>query len=102
MKFKKIQALFPAFVLAFSMLAGCSSNSADTKKTTAAPSTESVASTTDNEPDNEADAKQLLTDLTGSYQELWPVILDDQYTQTWLDDCKELVGEENAQERMRN
>ena len=97
MKFKKIQALFPAFVLAFSMLAGCSSNSADTKKTTAAPSTESVASTTDNEPDNEADAKQLLTDLTGSYQELWPVILDDQYTQTWLDDCKELVGEENAQ-----
>lgn len=97
MKFKKIQALFSAFVLAFSMLAGCSSNSADTKKTTAAPSTESVASTTDNEPDNEADAKQLLTDLTGSYQELWPVILDDQYTQTWLDDCKELVGEENAQ-----
>ena len=79
------------------MLAGCSSNSADTNKTTAAPSTESVASNTDNEPDNGADAKQLLTDLTGSYQELWPVILDDQYTQTWLDDCKELVGEENAQ-----
>ena len=133
MKFKKIQALFPAFVLAFSMLAGCSSNSADTKKTTATPTTASVASTettsaekasteaastekateaastentsenasasieSDNEPDNEADAKQLLTDLTGTYEELWPVILDDQYTQTWLDDCKELVGEENAQ-----
>ncbi len=142
MKFKKIQALFPAFVLAFSMLAGCGSNSSDTKKTTAAPSTESVISTkatstektsteaastekasaeadsaentsektsenvsenasadieSDNEPDNEADAKQLLIDLTGSYQELWPVILDEQYTQIWLDDCKELVGEENAQ-----
>lgn len=133
MKFKKIQALFPAFVLAFSMLAGCNSNSADTKKTTATPTTASVASTettsaekasteaastekateaastentsenasasieSDNEPDNEADAKQLLTDLTGTYEELWPVILDDQYTQTWLDDCKELVGEENAQ-----
>lgn len=124
MKFKKIQALFPAFVLAFSMLAGCSSNSADTKKTTATPTTASVASTeaastekasteavsaentsenasaeikSDNEPDNEADAKQLLTDLTGTYEELWPVILDDQYTQTWLNDCKELVGEENAQ-----
>ena len=38
-----------------------------------------------------------MKDLTGSYQELWPVILADEYKQTWLDDCKELVGEENAE-----
>lgn len=47
--------------------------------------------------ENEAAAGQLLKDLTGTYQELWPVILDDQYTQIWLDDCEKLVGAENAQ-----
>lgn len=41
-----------------------------------------------------AAAEQLMADLTGSYQELWPVILADEYKQTWLDNCKELVGEE--------
>jgi len=44
-----------------------------------------------------AAAAQLLNDLTGSYQELWPVILADEYKQTWLDDCTALVGEENAE-----
>lgn len=39
----------------------------------------------------------MLNDLTGSYQELWPVILADEYQQTWLDDCTALVGEENAE-----
>ena len=40
---------------------------------------------------------QLLNDLTGSYQELWPVILADEYQQIWLDDCTALVGEDNAE-----
>ena len=53
-------------------------------------------SSTDKDDDSAA-AEQLLNDLTGSYQELWPVILDSQYEQLWLDDCAELVGEENAQ-----
>ena len=52
---------------------------------------------TKTDADNEADADQLLKDLTGSYQELWPVILADDYTQTWIDDCKEIVGEDNAE-----
>lgn len=47
--------------------------------------------------ENAAAAVQLLNDLTGSYQELWPVILADEYQQTWLDDCTALVGEENAE-----
>lgn len=47
--------------------------------------------------DNVAAAEQLVADLTGSYQEMWPVILADEYKQTWLDNCKELVGKENAQ-----
>ncbi len=57
MKFKKIQALFPAFVLAFSMLAGCSSNSADTKKTSAENTSEKASENTSENAsvDNEAD-----------------------------------------------
>lgn len=47
--------------------------------------------------ENQDAAKQLLVDLTGSYQELWPVILDEKYQQIWIDDCTELVGEENAE-----
>lgn len=38
----------------------------------------------------------LLVDLTGTYQELWPVILSDEYEKLWIDNCGELVGEENA------
>lgn len=42
-------------------------------------------------------AEQLLVDLKGTYEELWPVILDSKYDQTWLDDCKAVVGEQDAE-----
>ncbi len=35
--------------------------------------------------------------LKGTYQELWPVILADEYDQLWLDDSASIVGEDNAQ-----
>ena len=104
---KKFLNLFLTSALALSLLAGCgdtaASDSGNTKKT---PDTESVAANTQaqteaateaSSEDNEAAAEQLMVDLTGSYQELWPVILADEYKQTWLDNCKALVGEENAQ-----
>ena len=98
MKRKKFLSTLFASALAVSMLAGYGNvttfASDDTAATEAADST---AETTDETADNEADAEQLMKDLTGTYQELWPVILDDQYKQLWLDDCKELVGEENAE-----
>ena len=78
MKQKKIVNLFLALVLTLSMLFACASATAQVTEDTAA-------------------AEQLLMDLTGSYQELWPVILDSQYDPLWLDDCAALVGEENAQ-----
>ena len=78
MKQKKIVNLFLALVLTLSMLFACASATAQVTEDTAA-------------------AEQLLVDLTGSYQELWPVILDSQYDSLWLDDCAALVGEENAQ-----
>lgn len=60
MKQKKIVNLFLALVLTLSMLFACASATAQVTEDTVA-------------------AEQLLMDLTGSYQELWPVILDSQY-----------------------
>lgn len=122
MKKKKIMNLFLAAALAFSMAAGCgnSGNGADAgtaestasagaeaagaSGSTAAESTpatenlevtESIAEATETADDSQT-AEQLLVDLTGTYQELWPVILSDEYEKIWIDNCGELVGEENA------
>lgn len=119
MRQKKLFSLILAVALAFSMLTGCGDDKAATESTTASTTeatevtteateatTEATEVTTETESeeeteataeDNKAAAEQLLEDLTGTYQELWPVILADEYQQIWLDDCKELVGEENAQ-----
>ena len=113
MKQKKIISLALALVLALSMLAGCGNNNAASSASSASSaasesSVSSEASEVSETPDsstasedavdeNETAAKQLLVDLTGSYQELWPVILDSQYEDIWLENCKELVGEDNAQ-----
>ena len=106
MKQKKFVSLLLALMLALSMLTGCGTTAAPAA--TGAPAAETPAAVEQTEApapaespadvdENEAAAKQLLVDLTGSYQELWPVILDSQYTQLWLDNCAALVGEENAQ-----
>ncbi len=93
MKQKKILSLLLALALALSMLVGCGSTAAPDVQQPAEPN---VAGDTVTD-ENAAAAQQLLVDLTGTYQELWPVILDEQYTQLWLDNCAALVGEENAQ-----
>lgn len=105
--------LFMAGALTLTMLEGCGSSATSeavketsavetestTVESTEAETTEAVteAETTEAAEDESAQAQQLLMDLTGSYQELWPVILADEYQQTWLDNCKALVGEENAE-----
>lgn len=92
MKQKKLLSLFLALTLSFSVLTGCgNTNDKDTQPTDAPAVTDTAAD------ENKVAAEKLLKDLTGSYQELWPVILDSKYTQTWLDNCAALVGEENAQ-----
>lgn len=99
MKKRKLLNLFLTCALTLSMLTGCgNANTSDgTKKTSDTQVvTESTAETKAADK-NQAAAEQLLIDLTGSYQELWPVILDDKYEQTWIDNCKTLVGEKNAQ-----
>ena len=100
---KKALGAAVAVALSVSMLVGCSSSASTAASSTASSAAENVASSAVSEAasesvdENEAAAAQLMQDLTGSYQELWPVILADENTQTWLDDCTALVGEENAQ-----
>ena len=89
--------------LSVSLLAGCGSTAASPVSSAASTAAESTTSSVVSETtsaaadENAAAAEQLLNDLTGSYQELWPVILADEYKQTWLDDCTALVGEDNAE-----
>ena len=98
MRQKRICSLLLALVLSLSLLTGCGGNRAAEDAQQSGQSEEPEI--TENEvstDENAAAAQQLLVDLTGTYQELWPVILADEYQQTWLDDCAALVGEENAQ-----
>lgn len=102
MKQTKIISLCLSLVLALSMFSGCSNSSTETKSTESSATstvsdTQDTTETSSSEDDNKTAAEQLLVDLTGKYQELWPVILDEQYNQIWLDDCAAIVGEDNAQ-----
>lgn len=98
MKQKKLLTLLLTAAMSFSMLTGCGqSEASESNKTETTASSETATKKEKAADKKEAEATQLMKDLTGSYQELWPVILADEYKQTWLDDCKELVGEENAE-----
>ena len=109
---KKAVGAAAALALSVSLLAGC--GSAASSVTESAPVSEaestvsSEAAEEEEEPasseeeaadeaDESAAAAKLLNDLTGSYQELWPVVLADDQTQTWLDDAAALVGDDNAE-----
>ena len=80
---KRILSAAAVLALSASLLVGCSStaSSVPVSASSAAESTvSSVEETASSAVDeNEAAAAQLLNDLTGSYQELWPVILADEY-----------------------
>lgn len=104
MKQRKFVSLFLALALVLSLLAGCgntSNSTSETQQPTNTVTDESAASVdTEQESEvseNQAAAKQLLLDLEGTYQELWPIVLADEYHQVWLDASAELVGEENAE-----
>ena len=48
--------------------------------------------------DDTAKAIELLEEIKGTYEPLFPVITDPQYDQLWLDPCIAVVGEESAPE----
>ena len=93
---KKVLGTVTVLALSVSLLAGCGSTAASPVSSAASTAAESTTSSVVPETtfaaadENVAAAAQLLNDLTGSYQELWPVILADEYKQTWLDDCTAL------------
>jgi len=102
---KKVLGTVAAAALSVLLLAGCGSAASSAASSAAASAADSTASSvaaseaasSEAEGGEAAQAAQLMQDLTGSYQELWPVILADEYKQTWLDDCTELVGADNAE-----
>lgn len=109
MKKKKLTSLFLTFSLALSLMTGCGNaenvqteaSQAETGQVSTVVAQEQTAATETTQEseaeDNQAAAEQLLMDLKGTYQELWPVLLADEYHQLWLDDSAALVGDENAE-----
>lgn len=112
---KRTLSLFFSLVLSLGLLAGCSNadnqgssdaeKNADNSVVSTVESNNDTSDSSDENKDessvqsgeNEINANQLLSDLKGTYQELWPVILADEYNQIWLDESAKLVGEENAE-----
>ena len=47
--------------------------------------------------DTEFDPEALINSLTGSYTELFTTICAPEYDEVWLEKCKAVVGEENAE-----
>ena len=99
---KLLTSLFLAATLSISLLTGCGNTSSSTSETKQTENSATEEQTTSVQKESETDenqdaADQLLCDLKGTYQELWPVILADEYDQLWLDDSAAIVGEDNAQ-----
>ena len=103
MKLRKLlTSLFLAANLSNSLFTCCgntSSSTSETKQTESSVTDEQTTSVQKESgtDENQKAADQLLSDLKGTYQELWPVILADEYDQLWLDDSASIVGEDNAQ-----
>ena len=91
MKQRKTLCRILAFVLSLSLLVGCGNND------TVSDNSQGSSSVPEQVDENQAAAEQLLLDLKGTYQELWPVVLADEYQPYWLEVSTGIVGEENAQ-----
>lgn len=89
MDFKKLLCAAASLAMAASIFTGCGKS----EESSVSKAESSAASEIALDENAEA-AEKLLTDLNGTYRELWPVILADDYRQTWLDDSAKLVGEE--------
>ena len=82
---KLLTSLFLAATLSISLLTGCGNTSSSTSETKQTENSATEEQTTSVQKESETDenqdaADQLLCDLKGTYQELWPVILADEPT----------------------
>ncbi len=99
---KLLTSLFLAAALSISLLTGCGNTGSSTSETKQTENSATEEQTTTYRRKVKLmririRADKLLCDLKGTYQELWPVILADEYDQLWLDDSAAIVGEDNAQ-----
>lgn len=77
-----------------------SESSAETttaETTTVEATTEEVTETSETEPEELSAPDQLLEDIRGTYDPLFPVICDAEYDQIWLDRCEAIVGADMAE-----
>ena len=79
MDFKKLLCAAASLAMAASIFTGCGKS----EESSVSKAESSAASEIALDENAEA-AEKLLTDLNGTYRELWPVILADDYRQTWL------------------
>lgn len=77
-----------------SALAGCGQSASNEQQSQSQSATSQSVSASQDSAEHEA--AQLLSDLTGKYQELFPVLFNEQYDQIWLDDSAAIVGEAEA------
>lgn len=82
-------------VLSIAMLAGC--QTAENAGNVSVADTSALISNLEESAGTTDENMQLLFDLKGTYIQLWDVLFADEYRQLWLDNCSELVGEENAE-----
>lgn len=92
MEKKKRTGLMLSLMLSASLLAGCSNSGVSSKS-----EVQQIESSQVETKNADLEAKELLTNLEGTYQELWPVILSDDYRQLWIDDSAAIVGDDNAE-----
>ncbi len=100
---KKVISIVAALAMAC-VLGACSSpsQSSDASASASASSAASQvsssasASASSSSASPADEAKQLLKDVSATYDELFTVICAPEYDQLWIDDCKAIVGEEKA------
>ncbi len=93
---KKVLILLTVSALVMSMFTACGrENTKITVEKTASAISEQEKLELDKK---QVEAENLLKELKGTYQELWPVLLADEYKQEWLENCREFVGEAKAKE----
>lgn len=95
MKSVKLLSLALTGALALGALSGCAGQ---TTNETASSSSASSAAQATASSGVEAEASQLMADITGEYSELFPVLFDSKYDELWLDDTASVVGQEKAAE----
>lgn len=101
-KQRVISVLLITMLVLLAVLSGCGTQKGGMSGGSASSGTQ--ASSAAQSVDREAEASALLDKLSGSYEELWPVMLESKYDDIWTEACTKIVGKdkaENAVEKLK-